>query len=160
MDEILRHGTELGVSRFIPLLSHRCNRKPREKKDRWETIVAAAAAQSGRLELPALEAPMPLKEFLAEQSCAGCNIVLATSPHGSPLLRILDDEAGSRIVILVGPEGGFTPDEEIEAGEAGFVPATLGPRVLRTETAAITAAGIVCAWHDSRCIDLGSVRHS
>jgi len=151
MDEILRHGTELGVSRFVPLLSERSNRKPNERKDRWETVVAAAAAQSGRLELPTIEAPMPLKEFLAIKSHTGRNILLVTSPHGSPMLKILDKAAGSPVVILVGPEGGFTPAEEMEAGDAGFVPATLGPGVLRTETAAITAAGIVSAWHEFRC---------
>lgn len=151
MEEILRHGTELGVSRFIPLLSHRTNRKPKERKDRWENVVAAAIAQSGRFELPKLEAPMPLREFLAEESRIGCNILLDTSSHGSPLLGILDDAAQSRVVILVGPEGGFTPTEEVEAVDAGFVAATLGSGVLRTETAAITAAGIVSAWHQFRC---------
>ncbi len=160
MDEILRHGTELGVSRFIPLLTRRCHRMPKEKKDRWEKVVAGAVAQSGRPALPRLEAPMFLKDFLTEAVCVECTILLVTSPEGRPVLRILDDFAPSRVVILVGPEGGFTPEEENEAAEAGFVSATLGPRVLRTETAAITAVGIVSAWYEFRCTDDLSAQHS
>ncbi|MDQ7782594.1 MAG: RsmE family RNA methyltransferase [Desulfomonilaceae bacterium] len=151
MEEILRHGTELGVTRFVPLLSRRSNRRPTARKDRWEAVVGSAAAQSGRLEVPTVDAPIPLNEFLAEEPGTGCNVLLTTSTDGAPLLRLLDESRDSRVAILVGPEGGFTPVEETEAEEAGFVRSTLGPRVLRTETAAIVAAGIVTAWQESRC---------
>lgn len=151
MDEILRHGTELGVDRFIPVLSRHCNRKPKERKDRWEKIVAGAVEQSGRPGLPRLDTPVPFKEFLAEVPRFRSAALLIASPRGSPVLRVLDDSPFFRTVILVGPEGGFTQAEETEAAEAGFVSAALGPGMLRTETAAITAVGIVAAWYGIRC---------
>lgn len=151
MDEILRHGTELGVDRFIPVLSRHCNRKPKERKDRWEKIVAGAVEQSGRPGLPRLDTPVPFKEFLAEVPRFLSAALLIASPRGSPVLRVLDDSPFFRTVILVGPEGGFTQAEETEAAEAGFVSAALGPGMLRTETAAITAVGIVAAWYGIRC---------
>lgn len=150
LEEILRHGTELGVSRFVPLLSQRSNRKPKGKKERWQTIVAAASAQSGRSELPVVEPPAQFHEFIERMSGAETRILLSTVSAAPPLLSVLDATRPRRVVLTVGPEGGFEPTEQAQAAEAGFHPATLCEAVLRTETAAIVATGIAVAWYQSR----------
>jgi 16S rRNA (uracil1498-N3)-methyltransferase len=160
MEEILRHGTELGVSRFVPIVSLRSTRKPKEKKQRWETIVAAACAQSGRRELPTIDPPLSLDQFVGKESSEDSNILLSTSSEALPLLHVLSGRDCRRWLLLVGPEGGFSPKEEAETIEAGFVPANLGSSVLRTETAALVATGIVVAWNESRHRNSLSPGHS
>lgn len=146
IEEILRHGTELGVSRFVPVLSRRTTRRPREKKQRWESIIASAAAQSGRIALPELTPPITFDEFMQIAALFGKGLVLSTSADAVPMPAVLEQEAPGRLTLLVGPEGGLDPVEEATAVETGFIPVALGPYVLRTETTALVAVGLAATW--------------
>lgn len=150
VEEILRHCTELGVSRFIPVVTDRANRRPENPKQRWRTVIASATGQSGRTVLPEVESPVSLTNFLKEFAETSVGILLSTSPGAQPLLVLLDRLQPSRVVLLVGPEGGLEESEELQAAEKGFRGASLGSAVLRTETAAVAATGLVAAWHQSR----------
>ncbi|MCX5860913.1 MAG: RsmE family RNA methyltransferase [Deltaproteobacteria bacterium] len=145
-EEILRHGTELGVSRFVPLIAFRSNRRPGELKPRWKFIVESATAQSGRTSPPSVEAPISFDQFLESCSGLGIRIVLSTSSSAQPIMSILKADSFPAVTILVGPEGGLEESEELRAVKGGFVAASLGSRVLRTETAALAAVGVVVAW--------------
>ncbi len=150
VEEILRHCTELGVRRFVPIISARANRRPGNPKQRWRTVVASATGQSGRTVLPDVEHPVSFEDFLEEYAGASTGILLSTSPSSHPLLVLLDREQPVRVVLLVGPEGGLDESEELHAVEKGFRRASMGSAILRTETAAVAATGLVAAWHRAR----------
>lgn len=148
MQEILRHGTELGVSVFVPLLTARANRRPREKKERWEATVAGASAQCGRGTVPMVQHPATLEEFLENEKRPQTRLLLSRAVGAIPIWLALESRTHEDVVILVGPEGGLEPSEESKAIDSGFVPVTLGPRALRAETAAMVATGTVVLSHD------------
>ncbi len=143
MEQIFRHGTELGVTRFFPLISARSTRKPEEKKRRWESVVASAAAQCGRCLTPEIESVVPVNEFLSRHPQVEARIVL--TPYGNPVLPFLESSVQDSAIILVGPEGGLDPSEDELAQEVGFTPVSLGPNILRTETASIAALAVISA---------------
>lgn len=143
MQEILRHCTELGVSTFVPLLTARSNRRPQEKKERWESIVTGASAQCGRVTVPRVLAPAPLEDFLRELEREQGMLLLSRADGTRPIWAALEDCAYKNVVLLVGPEGGLDESEEAMATAAGFLPISLGPATLRAETAAILASGAV-----------------
>jgi len=100
--------------------------------------VIAACEQSGRNDLMQVHAPLELSHWLATmKTVEGSKLILL--PDGATTLRAQSKPQG-QIILLIGPEGGFTPEEALMAKQAGFAPLLLGPRVLRTETAAL--AGI------------------
>jgi 16S rRNA (uracil1498-N3)-methyltransferase len=146
MDLVVQKATELGVSHLVPLLTERSVvRLTAQQSDRkvnhWRAIVVAACEQCGRNRLPSVAAPMPLGEFLkASAAAAGTRLLL--SPSGTATLKDLP-QAGAGITVLVGPAGGLPDEEEKSAGAAGFATLRLGPRVLRTETAAIAALALL-----------------
>jgi 16S rRNA (uracil1498-N3)-methyltransferase len=146
MDLVVQKATELGVSRLVPLLTERSVvRLTAQQSDRkvnhWRAIVVAACEQCGRNRLPSVAAPLPLAEFL-KGSAAAAGTRLLLSPSGTATLEDLP-QPGAGITVLVGPEGGLTDEEEKSAGAAGFATLRLGPRVLRTETAAIAALALL-----------------
>lgn len=153
VEEILRHGTELGVSAFVPVLSARAQRRPESKKQRWDSIVAAACAQCGRVALPRVDPPVPLDRLLDQDLSSFVKLLLSPSLDAEPLLEDLHRLMPRRILILAGPEGGFDPSEESAALNAGFRPVSLGHGVLRTETAALTAVAAVVCWHHAKQSD-------
>lgn len=147
---VLEKAVELGVHRIIPLLTHRTE-KPRFKRQRAEHILVAAMKQSGRTRLPALEAPTALANVLTIPS-KGLRAICheATDPTHHLAVHV-QQEASQRATILVGPEGGFTDEEMAEARAGGWQPASLGPRRLRAETAALTAAAaVMLGWTSQR----------
>ncbi len=147
--EILRHGTEIGVSIFVPVISERVTRRPEHRKDRWQSVIASASAQSRRPLLPKIKPPISLRDFLGTLDEPCLRLLLFSGQGASPILDALAERPGwESAVILTGPEGGFTSAEHNEANQAGFVPVTLGRSVLRTETASILAVGAVCLWYD------------
>jgi len=146
LEEILRHGTELGVSRFIPVLTRRCTRRPGERKERWESVVASAAAQSGRVRVPVVEEPIDLDELLLRQDVPAHRILLSVCPGSAALPDVLEAWPAAGRTMLVGPEGGLEAAEAARALAAGFIAASLGPRTLRTETAALVAVGVAMMW--------------
>ncbi len=158
-DWILQKGTELGVSTFVPLVTERCVRA-RGKRDeghklaRWRRIVAEAAEQSGRARLPRVLQVTPFAESCEAPPSDALALMASVGDEAVPLskaLRSLEDAAPHlRVVRLyVGPEGGFAPREVALAREAGIVLVSLGPRILRTETAGLVAlSAVLCALGD------------
>ena len=148
---VLEKGTELGVSRFVPLISGRARvRTPgpageggSQRLQRWRRIVTEAAEQSGRGRVPAIDPPSLFED--AVRSAHGI-LLLPWEGERSQGLRSYLRSLGDRPLaasLFVGPEGGFAEDEVRLAREAGCVPISLGPRILRSETAGIVAAALV-----------------
>jgi 16S rRNA (uracil1498-N3)-methyltransferase len=147
MDLVVQKATELGVSQLVPVLTERSVvRLTAQQSDRkvnhWRAIVAAACEQCGRNRLPSVAAPLPLGDFLESSAAAAAGTRLLLSPAGTATLEDVPRPAGG-VTVLVGPEGGLTDEEEKTALAAGYTALRLGPRVLRTETAAITALALL-----------------
>jgi 16S rRNA (uracil1498-N3)-methyltransferase len=142
----LEKGTEIGVSRFVPVLSGRAQVRTRpgsQRTERWRRIVTEAAEQCGRGRIPAVDPPVPLEE--AVRSAPGLRLIPWEGERGLSLgsyLRALE-ERPSTVSVIIGPEGGFAEEEVELARRAGCVPVSLGPRILRSETAGIVAAALV-----------------
>ncbi len=147
-EEIFRHGTELGVTAFYPIIAERSNRRPVSAKDRWQRVVASAVSQSRRNSIPTINQPVPLSDFLTTIHYDSTRLILSTEEEPPLLLSALESMPTDRVTILVGPEGGFTSSEMNSARDAGFRPVSLCRNVLRTETAALLSVGLVNAWHD------------
>jgi len=137
---LFEHGTEVGIDVFQPLWTAR-TRPQGERPDRWLRIVRAAAGQCDRDWLPEVRPARELLDLVAEPGLPAARFV--TQPGATSLAELAPRDAD--VQVLVGPEGGFSPEEHAAALAAGFVPAGLGPHVLRTETAALVAAALVHA---------------
>jgi 16S rRNA (uracil1498-N3)-methyltransferase len=153
MDFIVQKATELGVARIVPVLSQRSvvrldSAQSASKQAHWRAVAVSACEQCGRNRLPTVEAPQPLLNYLgALAPAAGVrSLRLVMEPEdehgGQNGVRPFDSDSLDAVAaadIAIGPEGGFAP-EELEAFKlSAFIRAGLGPRVLRTETAAIAA---------------------
>ncbi|MEW9797194.1 16S rRNA (uracil(1498)-N(3))-methyltransferase [Alteromonas sp. CYL-A6] len=148
MDTVLQKSVELGVTEITPLLTERCavkldEKRWEKKRQQWQKIIIGACEQSGRNRLPILHAPIALNQWLAE-STLSTRLVLAPGAQQS-LSSQRYNTHGYRL--LIGPEGGLSDAEIHQAAEAGFNSVGLGPRILRTETAAISAISILQAVH-------------
>jgi 16S rRNA (uracil1498-N3)-methyltransferase len=144
MDWVMQKATELGVTRIIPVITERTmvkldERQSERKLEHWRAIAIAACEQSGRNRVPELVAPCAFHEVLRSGDDDGKRLLL--SPTGK--LNARDLALSGRGTLLVGPEGGLSPEEHEQAAGAGFEPVRMGPRVLRTETAAIAALTIL-----------------
>lgn len=142
MDFVMQKGTELGVARFVPVLTARSvvrldARQTGRRVAHWQSVVAGACEQCGRARLPQVEAPRSLDEWLACPVQDGTRRLLLAPDAASPLAGL--PPASGAIELLVGPEGGLAEAERAAAIAAGYEPRSLGPRVLRTETAALAA---------------------
>lgn len=137
---LFEHGTEVGVAVFQPLWTQR-TRPQGERPERWAKVVRAAAGQCDRAWLPEVK---PAVEFAAFLQQPGLPAARWLATANAPPLR---DQLGAstHAVLLVGPEGGFTADEQAAAAAAGFRPCGLGPHILRTETAALVGAAMLLA---------------
>ena len=150
----LQKGTEVGVSRFVPTV---CARNVVDdldaaegKRDRWARIIQEAAEQSGRGVLPELAPAELLPQALANPPAAGAlRLIPWEGEHSHRLRDVLagcNFADGARIEVLIGPEGGLTEEEVSLARRYGVQPVTLGPRILRAETAGVVAATLIlCA---------------
>lgn len=151
MDWTVQKSTELGVATITPLLLARCNAKLDSGRGdnrlrHWRQVAIAACEQSGRSRLPSIEPPLPLEDWLAARADIP-GLVLHTVGNGA----LVADPAPGAVRVLVGPEGGLDPTEFTRACAAGFRPWSLGPRVLRTETAPVAALAILqYLWGDLR----------
>jgi 16S rRNA (uracil1498-N3)-methyltransferase len=149
MDDAVRKATELGVAAIQPLVAERSAPLPAgERRYRrhahWRQIAVAACEQCGRNRVPVIHTAVALRAWLATWRDGGA--VLAPD-DGQPLARL----PGAPAALLVGPEGGLAAGELAAARAAGFTAVRLGPRVLRTETAAAAAlAALNALWGDSR----------
>ena len=140
MDFIVQKATELGVARIVPVLSQRSvvrldAGQAESKAAHWRAVAVSACEQCGRNRIPVLEAAVPLVNYLG--SSTGNSIRLVLEPESDANPAPPDLEGGAEIAI--GPEGGFAPEELDAFRIAGFRCMQLGPRILRTETAAIAA---------------------
>lgn len=151
MDLIIQKGTELGVKHFIPFISSRAvsrpdNRESREKVRRWEKLTLEAARQCGRTFIPPVDGVISMDELLNKVSLADDEETLKIIPWESEDkqgLKELSNKSFKKAFLLIGPEGGFSNEEVEKAKKAGFIPITLGSRLLRTETAGFTAISIM-----------------
>jgi 16S rRNA (uracil1498-N3)-methyltransferase len=139
-ETVIQKATELGVAYIIPAVCDRSVARPAspgKKQGRWQEIALQAARQSGRAYLPQIAPPMPFGAALHEASAA--EIKLIASPSGRSFAEFGSalQSRPQRACLAVGPEGGFTADELGRAKDAGFQAVSLGPLILRTETAAL-----------------------
>ncbi|MDT0498037.1 16S rRNA (uracil(1498)-N(3))-methyltransferase [Algiphilus sp. W345] len=146
MDWAIQKAVELGVARIAPVITERCNVKLDaerwdRKLDHWRGVVISACEQSGRARLPELDGVMPLRDWLSRPRRP---LALVLDPTAE---RTLDSFVGEppSAELLIGPEGGLSDKEVALAAQAGFDRLKLGPRVLRTETAALTAIAVLQA---------------
>ena len=138
MDLVLQKATELGVAEVQPLITQRSEvrlsgERLQRRMTHWQQVIASACEQCGRAELPALHSPIPLPEWLSQLPAADQQIRLILDPDGDTRLSELAPDL--EVIGLVGPEGGFEEREVQLCASQGFFRLTLGPRVLRTETA-------------------------
>ena len=152
MDLLIQKLTELGVSEIWPIASERSISKPSGEKrisHRWESIALSACKQSGQNWLPKIHEVGPLDNFLSVPNPAppSGRIIGSLQPEAKPLPALLATvrQAGKppALDLLIGPEGDFTPAEIGRARSAGFQPASLGPLVLRSETASLFLASVL-----------------
>jgi 16S rRNA (uracil1498-N3)-methyltransferase len=149
-DFVVEKGSELGLTSLVPLYTERTvvrdtRGQVTERLARWQRIAEAAARQCGRQTLLEVCPPIPLADFCVQYHTAPVKIVCWEEEQHQGLRQVLERHAGqSPVVVLVGPEGGLTAQEVAVARSHGFVAVNLGPRLLRTETAAIAITSIVC----------------
>jgi 16S rRNA (uracil1498-N3)-methyltransferase len=141
MDWVVQKATELGVTRIVPVLTERTvvkldSKQSERKLAHWQGIAVAACEQSGRARIPNIAAPLALHDFLRGIDSQSTRLLL--SPTGTQRVNALK-ASKEGIVVLIGPEGGLAESEQRAALDAGFIAVSLGPRVLRTETAAVAA---------------------
>ncbi|AIC23300.1 16S rRNA m(3)U-1498 methyltransferase [Pseudomonas chlororaphis] len=141
MDWAIQKATELGVSEITPIFSERCEvRLKDERADKrlahWRQVAVSACEQCGRSRVPVIHPPMLLADWI-KQTQADLKLVL--HPVAEPLVS---HAKPATLAFLIGPEGGLSDTEVDQAQDAGFLPARLGPRVLRTETAPVVALAV------------------
>ncbi len=139
--------TELGAARITPVIARRTEKHlalaASKRVERWRRIALEAAKQSRRSDLPQVDDPLQLKQAIAQVS-APLKLLLAETEQENSLASALKDATGE-IALAIGPEGGWTADEMKLFSESGWRHITLGPRILRAETAAIAALSICSA---------------
>jgi 16S rRNA (uracil1498-N3)-methyltransferase len=141
MDLVMQKATELGVTHLVPVLTERSvvrldASQAARKLSHWRAICIAACEQSGRNRPPGVVGPVMLGDFLRSDLKSGTRLLLSPA---APLRIVEVPRPAHSVTVLIGPEGGLTQEEQERALAAGFVGVRLGPRVLRTETAAIAA---------------------
>ncbi|WP_058534144.1 16S rRNA (uracil(1498)-N(3))-methyltransferase [Legionella saoudiensis] len=146
MELVMQKAVELGVSSITPIITERCvvkldKERMAKKLHQWQSIVIAACEQSGRNTVPQVHQPLSLAQYIQEVQA---ELKLILHPGTSKTWR--DYTFGKEnISLLIGPEGGLSNDEMSMACAQGFQPLSLGPRILRTETAAITVLSVLQA---------------
>ncbi len=146
---VLQKGAEVGVARFVPVLTERSLVRTRQieetKRTRWRRILTEAAEQSHRGRIPEIAEIVAWKEAVLQLGHFDRALIAATSGPTRTLKEALrpDDKPPASIAVLIGPEGGFSDDEVRQACKSGAVPIRIGPRILRTETAAIVIPALI-----------------
>lgn len=149
MDIIIQKCTELGITRIVPVITERTivqlkDQKSEEKKiERWQKIADEAAKQCKRGVIPKIEPPLALAEAIKVATDFDLTVIPYEREEGVGLKGILKQTNAVKIGIYIGPEGGFGEKEIKRAKDAGVIPVTLGPRILRTETAGFVALSIL-----------------
>jgi 16S rRNA (uracil1498-N3)-methyltransferase len=146
MDWIVEKAVEMGVARLAPITAQRSvpqlgGARLDKRLEHWRRIAVAASEQCGRNRIMAVDTPMPLAQAMP---LVAESVALLCHPEGGRSLKNTLSRDARDIALLVGPEGGWTDGELADAREAGALPLVLGPRVLRTETAAIALTAAIC----------------
>lgn len=147
LEYIIQKSVELGVSKIVPVLTSRCISRPDEKTmkkklERLRKIADEAAKQSGRGKLPEVGELLSFKNAVLEMEKAETSIFFFEHAQ-YPLREIMEKRTGGKIAMMVGSEGGFSDDEAKYAFEHGAMIASLGPRILRCETAPVAALSAI-----------------
>jgi len=147
MDMVIQKATELGVHEVRPVVTERSEVRTTRKAGRWRKIAMEASRQCGRRSIPGVPDPAPLADFL---DAGGRTGVIFWEEGGAPLREALSELSSARaqcpegpLYALIGPEGGFSAGEVEKAADCGMVVASIGPRILRAETAAIAALSVI-----------------
>lgn len=149
MDWAIQKATELGVAAIVPLVSEQTVVRPKQgrvssQQVRWQRIALESAQQSERWDVPTVGLPVRAVEFFALPEVAALKLILAERGSGESLSSIpLPSSPADVIAIAIGPEGGWRDEELAGARAHNFLPATLGARILRAETAALAALSIL-----------------
>lgn len=154
MDLIVQKAVELGVTRIIPLLSERTvvqldTEEARRKQEKWQAIALEACKQCGQNFLPTVHLPISPREYFQRPEPHEWNLIASLQPdsrHIKATLALAQETLGHSprsLAVMIGPEGDFTPAESALARSQGFHPVTLGPIILRTETAAIYCLSVL-----------------
>ena len=150
MDDMVRKLCELGIAGWIPFFSQRAIPKPDQKRldgrtQRWKRIATEALKQCRRVDMPQIYEAFTFKEVLDFSRTCDLKIVFWENETTVPSrgMGSKSEESLNKIIVMVGPEGGFSVQEIEMARHNGFVVAGLGPRILRAETAAIAAAALI-----------------
>jgi len=154
MDLIVQKAVELGASKLVPILSDRTivqldADETAKKREKWRTVALEACKQCGQNHLPVISAPMIMKDFLERADKSSLLLIASLQPDARTLKFVLSEytqQHGAlpkRVTVFVGPEGDFTPAEISLAKSHGCQPITLGPIILRTETAAIYCLSVL-----------------
>lgn len=146
MEWVLQKAVELGVKHFVPLETEFSQIKLDadrfiKRQARWQEIITNASEQCGRNCLLQLQRKQSFRDWIAHVPTSDLRIIF--TPEATVNLEEFDRLEPTAVTLAIGPEGGFSPEEIDLAGKAGFYPIKLGPRILRTETAALAAVSIV-----------------
>jgi len=154
MDFVVQKATELGVKRITPVLTEHGSVKlspdrAAKRREHWQKIAASACEQSGRTRLPLVDTPVPLQHWFDGKPASVDTELILVPGIAATLVDTAAPE--TKVCVVIGPEGGFSDTEYADAEAAGFTAVSLGPRVLRTESAAIaTLAVLQSVWGDLR----------
>lgn len=152
MEMILQKTTELGISEFLPVVTERTivkiQQKERQRQDRWQRIIREAAKQSRRTVFPTIQTPSSLSEVVSRRNDE--RMLFFSEHQGTPLKDILlfkspqsEDKIPASVIILIGPEGGWTHEEEKIMLSHEYEAVSLGQAVLRAETTAVSAVAMI-----------------
>jgi 16S rRNA (uracil1498-N3)-methyltransferase len=153
MDALVEKATELGAAAVQPLQCARSvlrlsGERAERRRSHWQAVAVAAAEQSGRTAVPRIEPIRTFDEWLAQLPATGSRLILSLDAEAAPLSGLTHADAAGDWLLLSGPEGGLEPREEAQARSHGFAPVTLGPRILRADTAPLAALALLCALSD------------
>ncbi|MBU1054528.1 MAG: 16S rRNA (uracil(1498)-N(3))-methyltransferase [Proteobacteria bacterium] len=150
MDNLIRQLTELGITKWIPFISERSVSRPDDKRlsnrtKRWEAIAKEATKQCKRAKSPKIGKTVSFKEILESEPGFDLKIIFWENEKNLLEIKDLGGKHGviNKILVMLGPEGGFTTNEVEKAKESGFLTAGLGPRILRAETASLSACTLI-----------------
>jgi 16S rRNA (uracil1498-N3)-methyltransferase len=154
MDDIIDKLTQLGVDRIIPLMTERVivkldQQKALLRKKRWEKIALNAAQQSQRVNLPNIDSVKKISEVLSEAGDFDLKLIPTILGERKTIKEILMQVQARKILVLIGPEGDFTPTEVEAAKKAGFISISLGETILRVDTAAVAVASFIRFYEDN-----------
>jgi 16S rRNA (uracil1498-N3)-methyltransferase len=154
MDDIVDKFTQLGVDNFIPLETERVvvkwdDRKMSKHLKRWNLISLNASQQSGRCRLMSIHPKQALREVISKKGDYDLKLIPTLSKDAKKIKDVLIASKANNVLILIGPEGDFTPGEISLSKKAGFIPVSLGKLVLRVETAAVAVASFIRFYEDN-----------